>query len=329
MNYYIIYNLYRYKIIKSTTILKFNLKIMSLYKKVFIIFLNIIIIAVLFIIADFMCYANSRNIFYDYMVSLRLKSFDEFVQNYKYRDCIIPNSKKRPILIFGCSFAYGWNLEKEQSISYKLAKTTKRSVYNRAISGAGLQYMLYMLQHNNIEKEVKDPEYILYIFIENHIYRLSRPYFGPTEPVIEVLYKNENGKLKEYRNKFYQLGRSTIFRTLSSNYNHYLYRHTTADKSFDAIKTYFLESNSIIKKKFPNSKLVILLYETYEPPRDYSIYYNKKWKELKDAGIIVLDTYSMTGKHLNQFEYCISKDVHPNEKAVDMVVQSLVKNLNL
>lgn len=298
-------------------------------KKVVVVLVNLIIVIFLLFIADIVCYTvlSKRPFsFQNYISSAKLMTFEDFVSKWKYRDALKPKSNKRPILIFGCSFAYGDKLEFEQSLSYKLAKLTDRSVYNRAVSSTGLQYFLYMLQHFEIQKEVNNPEYIIFVMIDHHLFRLIRPYWGYTEPIIEIRYKNVDGKLKEYRNKFYKLGKSTLYRTLSYRFNDFIFNHTSDDEKFDFMKLYYEEAIEIIKNKFPNSKIIIL---HYEENKDHFLAHTKRWNELADDGFIVLDSYTLTGEHLSELQYKIENDVHPNEKAIDILSKALVKELKL
>ncbi|MCR5261487.1 MAG: hypothetical protein K6C94_06575, partial [Candidatus Gastranaerophilales bacterium] len=78
--------------------------------------------------------------------------------------------KKRPIVIYGCSFAYGHRLKPTESMGYVLSEKTKRPVYNYASSGTGIQHVLYFL--DNTKDINNDVEYVLYLFINEHIYRM-------------------------------------------------------------------------------------------------------------------------------------------------------------
>ncbi len=298
-------------------------------RKIAVFLLNLIVILVLLLVADMICYrilSKRPFSFQDYIVSTKLITFEDIVSNFKYRDVIKPKSKKKPVLIFGCSFAYGYGLEFEQSLSYKLADLTGRSVYNRAVPSTGLQYFLYMLKHFDIQKEIPTPEYIIYLMIDHHLFRLFRPYWGYTDPIIDIRYKNDNGKLKEYINKFYQLGKFTIYRTLSYRFNDFIFNHTLFDEKFDFMKMYYKEAKEIINKKFPNSKIVILCYEENE---NSFLYRSPRWKELEKEGFIVLNSYTLTGVHLSELKYKIENDVHPNEKAFDTVAKALVNELKI
>ena len=55
-----------------------------------------------------------------------------------FRNDINIDSKLKPILIMGCSFAYGAGLKDDETFSYKLGLETGRPVYNRSIMGGGL-----------------------------------------------------------------------------------------------------------------------------------------------------------------------------------------------
>ena len=86
------------------------------------------------------------------------------------------DNTKKPILIFGCSFANGSTfLEDKQAPAHKLSKLTKRNVYNFAMNGCGLQHMLYITQHC-LEKYMtqnEKPEFAIYFYIPNHLQRLQ------------------------------------------------------------------------------------------------------------------------------------------------------------
>ena len=69
------------------------------------------------------------------------------------------NYKKKPIILFGCSYAYGYQLEREQTLTYKLAQNAKIPVYNRAFTGWGIQHMLYQSKIEKLYEILPEPEY--------------------------------------------------------------------------------------------------------------------------------------------------------------------------
>ena len=154
----------------------------KLLKYTTIILINILLIVVIDIIA----YAtlsgtdwnfNFKEIIKNYKEHSRVVHFDELYNTLTSQDYFrntIKETNKRPILIFGCSFGYGYLLEENQSFGYKLSNLTNRSVFNHSISSQGINYVPHILENYNLEEKIKNPEYIIFVFIQNHAYRFYR-----------------------------------------------------------------------------------------------------------------------------------------------------------
>ena len=125
-----------------------------------------------------------------------------------YRKVLNENSNLRPILLFGCSYIYGYKIPENNFFSYLLAKYTKRPVYNRAKDAVGTAVMLYQLQNEDFYKLFpKPPKYVIYTFLNDHIRRM---YF-PCSPLdygkeyqTDIFYKLKNKKLK-LKKKYFPL----------------------------------------------------------------------------------------------------------------------------
>lgn len=133
----------------------------------------------------------------------KIYSFKDFYNNFKNEEWFFRSPsdllyKNRPIILFGCSFTYGQNLEQNQTMSYKLSQYTNRAVINRAHSGWGIQHMLWQLKNDKELTKIPNPEYIIYTFIPDHIGRLySFCYFNHEwylSPAYKIL---RNNSLKE------------------------------------------------------------------------------------------------------------------------------------
>ena len=76
-------------------------------------------------------------------------------------------------MFLGCSFGYGIGLNEGQTISAKLYRELgqTRSVYNFSIPRMGGAYNLYQLYANEELLNLKDVEYVFYVFIPDHIRR--------------------------------------------------------------------------------------------------------------------------------------------------------------
>ena len=76
---------------------------------------------------------------------------ESFYQTKFFRSPAGLEYKDKPsIVLFGCSYAYGQNLENEETLSYQLSRYLKRTVYNFALCGGGLQDILHIIRNNKI-----------------------------------------------------------------------------------------------------------------------------------------------------------------------------------
>ena len=267
-----------------------------------------------------------------YIQSLKIKNFDdEYVkmkqENYFRNALNKSSSSKKPVLIFGCSFGFGWLLDEKQAFAYKLSELSKRDVYNQSISSLGIQYFPYIIEKFNINNEIKNPEYIIFVMIDNHVYRLYRYFYQDTDPYKDIRYKlSVNGNLQLISDRNFFLQKSFIFRYIQNMFGKVKFDSKSFDENFDFMKKHFLYAKKLCQEKFPDTKLVILKYEeNYES----ELFNSDRWSELEQEGFIILDTYSLTGKHLYENEYRIKNDVHPNEKAWDLLTPKIIEKLNL
>lgn len=262
---------------------------------------------------------------YTYMI----ESFSDVYSSIQSNDLRRPegtSSKNKPIIVFGCSFAFGDGLTNSQTFSHKLSLQTKRPIYNRAFSAWGIQHMLYQLKREDFYKQVKAPEYIVYVFISDHVPRLYFQFFRAIDSQNYLRYKNHKGLLEEDSNKKNPLGGFFISKSIHKYYeNKFILNSKNNEENFDFMKMHFLEAKNIADQRFPGVKFVILKY--YEEPDSWFLN-TQRWKELEKEGFIVLGTTTLTSEHFTSLEYKLS-DGHPNEKAWDVITPAFIKKLNL
>ena len=83
------------------------------------------------------------------------------------------SSYDRFAMVSGCSFAFGYGLEDDQTLSYYLDSLLSYHGYNYGVSGYGTQQTLALLQSRNLKKEIEEPNGVLiHLFIDDHIPRL-------------------------------------------------------------------------------------------------------------------------------------------------------------
>lgn len=233
---------------------------------------------------------------------------------------------KKPIVIFGCSFAYGYNLAPEQTISYKLSNISKRPVYNRAWTGWSVQHMLFQAQYEKLYQQIPEPEYVIYVYINDHLRRLYLMSFASwnilaNEP--NLRYKEKDNKLVLIQNKNPILRQ--IKRLYLTNKLHTLYveKHILKNqkKCYDFALKHFIQAKSEMQKHWKDTKYIVFFYNDCSD--------NKQFKaDLEKNGYIIIDSSDLTDENLKAPQYMLQNE-HPTEAAWDLLVPKLVKELKL
>ena len=250
---------------------------------------------------------------------------------------------KKPIVLFGCSIAHGDLLNNDNNFSAILSKITKRPVYNMAFSGWCPSHMLRLLQTDKRLLFLDDPEYIIYTFIND---QKRRMFFYQGWRYRSQLYRvfelDKNDNLVLYPNKYPFYWRFM----LTKHFQYALERagyinEENVDKLLFKI---FEESVKIIKKRYPNSKLALLLYDVKLCNDDTNvpifktedILTKKEQEKFKELGFEIINMEELVGKSFCGEEYhahCpIYGDVdphHPSTKMWEEFVPKLVEKLNM
>ena len=251
-------------------------------------------------------------------------------EEFLYRRPVGLDYKDKPIILFGCSFAWGARLHENQTFHYKLSQLTKRPVYNRAISGWGVQHMLYQLKRNDFYEEMPEPEYVIFLYISNHISRLYKYNF------IYNSFRKYSYNYLKYNEKNGELfiERRCQFVPFSRIWNHYILRYiaqlseNNKMKSFDLLEKHLLESKYEIEKYWPNTKFIIL---NYECDNEYNnlpdILDRNNIKRLLNDGFYVISTSDLTDISLDVNYNLDENDSHPNEAAWNLITPLFVEKL--
>ena len=233
--------------------------------------------------------------------------------------------KKKPIAVFGCSYAYGYNLEDNQTFAYKLSQKTKRPVHNRAYTGYGIQHMLYQAEKKELYEQISEPEYVIYVYIYDHLRRLYVDSFSTFNILLEepyLRYVEKDGKLQELKNNFLtaQIKRLYLYNKLQHSYVKYV-KLNDRKKYYNFAIKHFIQAKNEMQKQWKNTKYAVLLYDNWDD--------NRELKEgLGKEGIIVISLPDLTNTDLQSDKY-LSVDRHPKEVAWDIIVSKLVKELKL
>ena len=315
-------------------------------KQIFkIIIINILLIFLVFLSLDYKLYKkDNNNLPFIHMVSsLNSKEFKDHYKkiinngyyqlgndqsSFMFRRPVKYKNNNKSIIIFGGSFAWGARLDEHQTFHYKISKLMKRTVYNRAISAWGTQHMLYQLLQKDFYNTISEPEYIIYVFISNHIDRIFKYRF------INMMDKDNYNYLK-YNNfkdsliEEHRLQHIPYWRFYNEVILPFIARKSAEKHGFEFLEKHLIESKRAVDSHYKNVKFVILDYETESKCfNNYGDILNEEnVKKLRNDGFIVIKTSDLTNIKLDEKYYLDKKDEHPNEKAWDLITPLLVRKL--
>ena len=316
----------------------------NIYKFFLILVVNLIFIFILIGLFNYYVYYrelksigfNSYEIFSNYIYFLKR----DISENNRFNNMIEPDSvgkeniedkfrkvenrtsDKQPIILFGCSFVYGSGLNDNETLSFELAAKTGRPVYNRAKNGWGVQHMLYQLKNEEFYNIIPKPQYIIYVYFDGHLTRMSQP-ITVSMPNCYYVFYNE-------KNKNYYLKRRTFF-TDKIIFQHFLANQLDwnflnkingyNNKQYNRLFNYILESKKEAEKHWDNDvQFVVLMYS--EINDDIK-------NRLKETGIEVISKEDFK-IDVNDEEYTISKNnTHPNAKAWDIIIPIIIDKLKI
>ena len=268
---------------------------------------------------------------FEYLINNPEVHFDDFKrffngQNYEGR---LPDGleyKNVPVIVFGGSYAYGNELQQNQTFSYKLSHLIKHPVINRALPGGGLSFMYFQTNTNYLYEAIPDvPEYIFYIMINDHYRRMYINNFNIPFNSFYLHYAFKNGKfiIEDYKNPYKNFIRSLyITRFFNHVYALYIVKHNP-EKVTDLFIEYLNQSRKNIEKHYNKKlKFVVLLYEDRE-----ILHKDILKKKLEDNNYIVVETSELTD--LDLYANSIPNDHHPTEQEWDILVPLITKHLGL
>ena len=265
---------------------------------------------------------------------IKLNSFKEIydIEKSQFRPVMNENSNENSIIIFGCSYAYGYIFENEKTLSYIMSKYSKRPIYNRSMNGWGIQHMLYQLKEDkNMYNEITKPKYVFYVLMNDssHFLRLFHSSFPDIfDSQFYLTYKSYKGDLKEKKPLFniyidFMLTKHLYNSFIRNKIDYDFYINPDEnEKLFDFFVLHFKVANNLIKKNWGNeTKFIILTFENTQKQ-----YWENKLKKLEidviDIAEIIEDN-NLTDFKKGYFEPEIYG--HPNEKLWEKLVPKLKK----
>ena len=239
------------------------------------------------------------------------------------------DKNKKSIITIGDSFTFGYSIGQEDTLSYKLQKSTNRKTYNKGYSGTGIQHVLYQLDKSNFfNSNGIEPEYIIYTFIGDHMRRMYVDYLAYNSNCKNLRYVVKDNKLTllPLDVNFMDKIKVTI---LGKKFNNLLFSLKNNDEKFDLFKKHVLKCKEIINKKYSNTKFVIIVYNPNIDTHNHKPYYTNRWHELQKEGIIVIRFDEKEYNYLTTKNYIADDGYHPSGKAWDSLLPLIIKKLNL
>ena len=241
------------------------------------------------------------------------------------------DKNKKPIILMGCSFAYGTPLFENETLAYKLQDYSHRKVINLAYPTEGIQHVLYKIQHDEeFDKNINDAKYVVYIFMTDHLRRMYSDYFS-------IFEKNKSLKYKKTKNGLELVDPDIVTAAdwikttyTGRKFNDFLYTLKSNNEKFDLLKLYLEECKKSIESKNPNCKMVVVVYNSSKSYiKNISSFRTERWKELEDEGFKVINLDKNEYNYLAEREYVANDELHPSEKAWEKISHILINELNL
>ncbi len=296
-------------------------------KKVGIILVNLILLVFIIIGAEYYSYLEANKYFAEAVPYFRKKvdtTVETLKEDYNMRKPCGLNYGKKPILIYGCSVAYGFALQEEESFGNQLSEFTKRPVYNFGMSAKGLQHAYYLMK--NDEKISPAPEYVFYVFINDHFRRMFID-CNKIDNLNYLTYRAKRGDLIE--NEQGSLSDKSYLVSNIKNMTYYGLKNIFKKQIFDFFKIYLISMKNEVNRNYPNAKFVLINYDNGY----FSELTSQRVAEIEKEGIdVVLLNEEFNDKlKMDSYKNPVEKDIfrHPNGKAWKLVVKYLTEKYNL
>lgn len=254
------------------------------------------------------------------------------IGNFPIREPVGEEYKNKSIIIFGCSYAYGYPLEMKQTLAYKLSHKLKRPVYNYASPGLSPQFALFRICNHENDDIIKKSEYVIYITIGEHVWRVHTHTNGyrydKVWPRMDIRKRRGEKILVRHQVLFPNIEGSYLYKYIQKTWFAKILTPLNIkfvqDYMFDFIKLHFLSIQKELKQINPNIKLIILVYHDKAETELYTS--SNRWKEFEQENIQVFDLNKYLPQ-LNKDEYHVPDDGHPSELAWDDISDFLMTKL--
>lgn len=177
--------------------------------------------------------------------------------------------------------------------------------------------MLYQFETKKVLDITKNCDYVIYVYIPDHLRRHMMFRCFPFLEKVTVRYMlNKDDELELQMIPSY-LAYSNIYKLYESK----ALDMYGEDYSKKLLYKIIEQSNKLSKEFYPNSKFIVFNYSQEKFPME---------KELQNLGIQVVSIIDLTDVNLSTVEYQLSEyDDHPNAKAWEFITPLFIKRAKI
>ena len=313
----------------------------KLKKKILI---NLLLLMLMFSISEFYFW-NKQNENFDVKLPFFKMKLKDSVSCYpagRFGSFKETYSQKAPILLLGCSYAYGEFISLEDNFASKLTNLSGRWVYNFGEPGQGPIYSLLSLELEKKEPLITvEPEYVIYLYMFHHP---NRWYFTQYYDY----YRKQNWipfQKHSVLDNFYTF---RYFRNM--DIDKYFHEDENLEKRMDLFFKMMNEIKNKSKELYPDSKFVFLIYsdvnkdlceglmnsvkkDSQDIEKMFEIMNSKQFKHRLEAmDMQVITTEELINRKMVKQSDRAENDPHyphPSASAWDEVIPKLIKKLKL
>lgn len=229
--------------------------------------------------------------------------------------------------VTGCSFAFGYGLPENQTLSYYLDSLTGKRAYNYAVAGYGTQQTLALLQSRNIQNEVSEENGVMiHLFIDDHLPRLigSRRLIKLWAQKFPYYYLDGDSLIRDgnfwtgrhFLTRFYRaISQSAFIDLFDIDFPWYV--------SNDQMKLWgavMLESEKAFLKLYPDGKFLVVIGPNSKLAA-------RSIEELRNRGVGFLDLSQLLDKENKHYKIHWT-EAHPNQRYYLEIAQEIEAHLS-
>ena len=265
-------------------------------KKILVIILSIPLLILVLFFADWIIYkTNYKKSYYCVHTGLcpmRYVTDNKFIikgmnlNNYgRYKTDI--KNPENPIIVFGSSFAQGWD-SIEKGFPAALAKHTNRNVIDRTYNWGGIQYLYFQSCNDYFYQIVPKTKDIIYVMSYNDVeeaFISTTNEISDTDFKLHYYWKNGNLNMSNYRNRFLNFIRSIyLVKLINRIYvEKYINNYLNYIDVADLLVMYFDISKDNFLRHYNNEINFNIIMYGYIPAKEELI------RELYSKGYNVID----------------------------------------